>query len=98
MDISIVVLSDTGYQLNSFKFYNLAPAEVTRALGLLENTFKRPNTRYEFSKIKVGEAVHYPNESSAKLMAAAYMYARRTDKKFSCRQLSSQAILVTRIK
>lgn len=98
MDISIVVLSDTGYQLSTIKLQDLTPSEVTRAIGQLENIFKRPNTRYEFDKIKVGQSVQYPNDSSANLMAAAYMYGRRTDKKFSCRQLSSQAIQVTRTK
>jgi len=98
MDISIVVVSSTGYELRCIQLYDLTDPEVTRAIGQLENVFRRPNTRYDFDRIKVGEAVNYPNDAGANLMAAAYMYGRRTDKKFSCRQLSSQTIRVTRTK
>jgi hypothetical protein len=98
MDISVVVLNKEGTVLNSIHLSDLDQTDVDKAISTLSHVFKRKNASYNFAAIAIGESVKYTTNEPRKIMAAAYMHAKRHRKAFKCTTLTNNLLRVTRIK
>lgn len=93
MDIRLVVMDESDNYLEVIKLVGLTEQNVSKTISSLRDTFTRTNQSYHFETFKVGESRKFP---AKKAMAAAYMYGRRTGKKFFCTSLSDGTTKVTR--
>ena len=95
MDISVIVVDKSGAQLSSMQLGDISEEKLNKALKTVRRAFNQ-NQAYDFGSLVVGETRKYGHAVPNKIMPAAYMYGRRTGRKFTCQALSTGAVRITR--